>query len=434
MSLLDGISSEDFIKALTKAPYVNCPVCGAKNTAGTCVIARRSFSRRCFKCGENSSGGSLPDLDKKIIYLDQCALGFMLRALIYKEGETKEKEDQEPVIENFLKAFEKIDILNKKQLLICPKSDFHFKETSIMSEERAKALTHVNTLLSSTNSFFEASRIITRQTFSHFSAWLQGETFEFNDDKKEATSSTVDDWNMWINVVVNHKLSEEYVESLQTEKEDNHKELGGLFAKWQKENGKSYDEFRTLELSNFGLLMTTLPSMQSYSLPDVSSMIELLFRSVMYPDYLHQISRSFFGICEKYGVSEDKRAEKIHEYFLSEEILQVPFFQISSALTALVAHRASQNEDMKVDGNNIIDILFMSLFLPYTDAVLMETKWHRDLLTLPLTYKAKVFSFSNMPDFFTYLNDIESSASQEIIDKAKNVYGDLKPYYTVHKL
>ena len=32
------------------------------------------------------------------------------------------------------------------------------------------------------------------------------------------------------------------------------------------------------------------------------------------------------------------------------------------------------------------------------------------------------------------LNDIESSASQEIIDKAKNVYGDLKPYYTVHKL
>jgi len=398
MSLLDGISSEDFIKALTKAPYVNCPVCGAKNTAGTCVIARRSFSRRCFKCGENSSGGSLPDLDKKIIYLDQCALGFMLRALIYKEGETKEKEDQVPVIENFLKAFEKIDILNKKQLLICPKSDFHFKETSIMS------------------------------------AWLQGETFEFNDDKKEATSSTVDDWNMWINVVVNHKLSEEYVESLQTEKEDNHKELGGLFAKWQKENGKSYDEFRTLELSNFGLLMTTLPSMQSYSLPDVSSMIELLFRSVMYPDYLHQISRSFFGICEKYGVSEDKRAEKIHEYFLSEEILQVPFFQISSALTALVAHRASQNEDMKVDGNNIIDILFMSLFLPYTDAVLMETKWHRDLLTLPLTYKAKVFSFSNMPDFFTYLNDIESSASQEIIDKAKNVYGDLKPYYTVHKL
>lgn len=109
------MTSEEFLRALTHEPYVQCPICGAEEACGTCVIAHHSFTRRCVKCGENSQGGRLPDLDKEIAYLDQCALGFILRALMYKEGKNKEHPSQVTTVENFLKAFEKLGtILNFK--------------------------------------------------------------------------------------------------------------------------------------------------------------------------------------------------------------------------------------------------------------------------------------------------------------------------------
>lgn len=434
MSLLEGISSEDLIKAFTKEPYIKCPLCDAEAAAGTCVIARRSFSRRCFKCGGNSDGGSLPDLDKKVIYLDQCALGFMLRSLMYKEGKTKEDPSQVPIIENFLKAFERLDVLNKKQLLLCPRSDFHFKETNLMPEKRAEALKKVGTLLSSTDSFFDAKHIIVKQLFCHFSTWLKGENYKFKDSKLEAVTSQIDDWKMWINVVVKSKITPEHVQSLLEEKKGNHAELSLLFTKWRTDSDKNYEYFRSLELSSIGSFMTTLPTLQRYSLPVATSMIELLLKAVMYPDELHGIAANFHNICGKLNVPEDEQKERIETYFSSGAVLEVPFFQISSALTALVAHKASQNKEMKVDGNDIIDILFMSLYLPYADAVLMEKTWHRDVEALPLTYKAKVFSVSNFPDFLDYLEKVEASAPPEVIEKVAEVYGEVKPYYTVHNL
>lgn len=433
MSLLDEISSEDFIKALTTAPYVKCPICGEEDSAGTCVVAHHSFTRRCFKCGENSQGGQLPNLDKKIIYLDQMALGFILRALMSKEGITKEDSDQIPYIEKFLSIFEKLNVLNRKQLLVCPKSDFHIKETSLMPKKRAEALKKVSTLLSSTDSFLDIGRIIVNQLYPHFESWLQEKPYEFSFEKTNVVAASVDEWNMWINVVIKREISEDYVKSLLAEKNVNSSELTVLFKRWRSEKGQSYDNFRLSELSLFGNFLIGLPATKSYELPEVSSMIELLLRSILFADQLHSIAKALFNICEKYGVPENERGAKISEYFDSQ-VLSVPFFQIASALTALIAFRASQNKEMKADGNDIVDIFFLSLFLPYTDAILLEKKWHKELQSLPINFKAKIFSVSNLEDFLTYLDNAESAAPPEILEKAAEVYGEIKPYYTVHQL
>ncbi len=434
MSLLDGISNEDLIKAFTREPYVTCPICGEEKAAGTCIIRHHSFTRRCFKCGGNSEGGDLPHLDKKIIYLDQMALGFMLRALLYKEGVNKEHESQISNVENFLIVFARLDVLCKKQLLICPKSEVHSTETSLVPKKDVReALKSISTLLSSTDSFLDHKRIILGQLRDHFITWLQGSSFTFDNSKARYVCYDVDHWKMWINVVINRDVTPELLEALRSEKKINNTTLALLYTKWRLEKGKTYDQFRSLELQSFGAFMVALSSMKSYELPETSSMIELILRSFFFPDQLHQISNILFGLCEKMGIQENERGKKIIEYFSSDAILEVPFFQIASAATALVAHRASQNSDMGVDGNDIQDILYMSLFLPYVDAMIMEKTWHGNLKYLPITPKAQVFSVINFPELFKYLDKIEDSASPDILEKVKEVYGDAKPYYTVHK-
>ncbi len=434
MSFLEGISNEDLIKAFTKAPYVQCPVCGEKDSCGTCVIAARSFSRRCFKCGKNSDGGKLPELDKKIIYLDQCALGLILRALMYKQDATGVDPAQVPILEKFLKAFEKLDLLNKKQQLLCPSSDFHFKETALMPEERAAALRKVNVLLASASNFQDSQRMIVNQVLPHFHAWLQGQKHSFKVSKTEAVSSRIDDWGMWINVTVKHKVTAQDVQNLHDEKATNHAGLDSLFPKWQSHGRNNHEYFRTMELRALGSFLTTLALSKGQMPPEPSSMLEILLRSIFFPYDLHQFAEVLFKICEKYGVPEAERKERIESYFSSGVISEVPFFGIASALTALVAQRAAENAGMKPDGNDVVDILFMSLFLPYTDAVLMEKKWHRDLLTLGLTHKAQVFSITNIEDFFVYLDAIEAAIPPGTLDKVREVYGEIEPYYTVHNL
>lgn len=433
MSLLDNISAEDFLRAVTHEPYVMCPVCGKENACGTNVIARRHFSRRCIKCGEGSSGGKLPDIDKKIIYLDQCVLGFILRALMYREDATGVDPLQIPVLENFLTAFSKLDLLNKKQQLLCPQSDFHFKETTLMPEERAKALKKVNVLLSSGNHFKDSRLMIERQVFRHFDAWLQGKSHSDGNAKTEAVSSNVDDWSMWINVTVSHKIKQQDIQNLLDEKNTNHAGLAALFPEWQKHGRQTHEYFKTLELTALGKFIAALKDDWSDELPQATSMLELLLRGIMFPFDLYEMSKIFYSICEKFGVPDVDRKDRIESYFSSGAVLDVPFFGIASQLTALIAQRAAENKSMKSDGNDIIDILFMSLFLPFTDAVLMERKWHRDLQGMGLSYKAQVFSVANIEDFFNYLDDIEAAAPPAIMEKVREVYGDFKPYYTVHK-
>lgn len=374
----------------------------------------------------------MPNLDKKIIYLDQCALGFILRALMHKEGQTKEHPDQIPVVERFLRAFEKLDLLNKKQLLVCPRSDFHFKETALMTEERAEALNKVGVLLSSTFSFADPARIIVMQSLGHFRASLKGQGYKFDDDKKHSVRGSVDVWNSWINVHVKHKVTARDVQSLHDDKADNHAALAQQFARWRSLPKQGDEDFKIMEIKAVGSLVINLFSSKSLSIPEPNSMIELLLRSVMYPDQLQQFSAYYFKECEEASIPESERQGKIEEYF-SGPALEVPFFQIACGLTALVGVRASQNKGMKVDANHIIDILFMALYLPYVDAMLMEKTWHKDLLTLPLTYKAEVYSVSNMDEFFSYLDEIEASAPPGFMKNVEAVYGEIQPYYTVHK-
>ena len=90
----------------------NCPYCGGKGCYGNINVVETQLWQGCSKCSK-SVHFYLPEINKKIIYLDQF---FFTEAYLGKSGP-------------FIKAADLIKKLSSKQLLVAPFSSIHEKET-----------------------------------------------------------------------------------------------------------------------------------------------------------------------------------------------------------------------------------------------------------------------------------------------------------------
>ncbi len=115
------ISPRDFIHE----PYISCPFCG-KESFGVLMVRSDSYLRRCAECfrphgHERPAVYPLPPLNKKIIYIDQMGISNMMKAL---NPETRAGRSG-PISRFWLDLFERLDVLAKLQLIVCPDSIFH---------------------------------------------------------------------------------------------------------------------------------------------------------------------------------------------------------------------------------------------------------------------------------------------------------------------
>ena len=69
-------------------PYITCPKCKISNSFGVLMIGGQRYTRRCRECWFTESH-KLPELNKKIIYLDQFAISDMMKAVNDKIGKRK---------------------------------------------------------------------------------------------------------------------------------------------------------------------------------------------------------------------------------------------------------------------------------------------------------------------------------------------------------
>lgn len=110
-------------------PFIKCPKCKKSDSFGVLMITGQHYTRRCRECWFTESYG-LPELRKKIIYLDQFVISHMMKAINHRLGKT------EKIDPFWLKLFERLDRLVKLQLIICPDSTFHRNE-SLLSHYQA---------------------------------------------------------------------------------------------------------------------------------------------------------------------------------------------------------------------------------------------------------------------------------------------------------
>lgn len=86
------------------------------------MVSGKHYVRRCRECWFTETYG-LPVIKKKIIYLDQFVISEMMKAVNDKLGR------KQHIDKFWVELFEKLEVLSSLQLIICPDSTFHRRES-----------------------------------------------------------------------------------------------------------------------------------------------------------------------------------------------------------------------------------------------------------------------------------------------------------------
>lgn len=421
-------------KMFISKPFTNCPKCKKKNSYGVLTISGGYLTKRCKECLYSGSQ-KLPPLSKKVIYLDQFVVSNMMKAINDKLGRKKK------VGKVFLKLFEELDKMVKLQLIICPDSEFH-REESLLSFY--KAIKRMYEQLSYGNTFNDSVTIRRLQLCEDFKSFM--------DKKKRKWGKSLDidsvlnkDRNEWQNrllITVDSSIKQEEIEQFRKNRSSIYDSFKKVFENWQQDKSKSYLEFFREIASYFGtgianryVNLISQYFQASMGIKPLTTEEIFSFRgegSILITALLHYFPN---------GSNYAENLKTVISYLRSSRLEQIPFNEIYSALWAAIAYQASREGRKNAPNIGMFnDIEMLSVLLPYCDAIFVDKDIHSILNFGPAKkiiskYKAKIYSLTNVKEFFSYLEKIEKKTPKRHIKKIEEVYGKNwgRPFYEMYE-
>ncbi|MYK50798.1 MAG: hypothetical protein F4032_03420 [Gemmatimonadetes bacterium] len=391
-------------------PYRDCPKCKKANCFGFYAnsmddnIEPKMYRQKCSACGHGELY-FLPSLDKKIIYLDQFALSEMLKSI---DPSVPRRGPLNPI---WRTLFNKLEQLSRKQLIVCPKSDYHTIESLPTTYyPKLKILTEY---LSWHVSFHRSNSIKMRQIEKHAQLWIQGKgdeepTIEYHD----ALKGRINYWHPRDKPrihIIPHLLE---IEEIQHKRAKDETEIASLHDGWRSESYKSREQWFEETVKVFGLHTIHRP----------------------WPPYV-EFKRSVEYVFLKEGVSQAHIEEKVIEYFNSPQLKNLPFLKISALLLAAKARRVAGGQKKRSLGMPV-DFDMIATFLPYCDAMILDKECHSFLKEKAFKeiskYGAQLFSMRCIDKFAQYLDDIESTGCSHILSYAQDVYDWKMPFDEIY--
>lgn len=422
----------------SRPPFAACPYCNLPTGFKVVNISENSYSRQCDKCKEIATN-ILPTLKKAIIYIDQFALSNMMRSI---HPETRDKRDKADPFWRTL--FGKLDRLSKLQLIAIPMSSTHEEESRMTKDY--KRIERVNFQLSGGRAFKKINTIKRDEVLAFLPCWLEGKSIEsIILNRSSFFENKIDGWQS--KIIVNNNLPDiEFwsngLREMQKETAVDYNEL--LKERWEQQKNMStraFFEYVLLEEADaFGRTALKLgkafyEKQWAIKNGDVDSTIHDLLPTPSF-ELLDALGSSF----QTYGVAETKIAENIFGYLTSPIMRELPFIKISSALQAAAFRKycAGQKDIPKERNPSILtDIETISAVMPFCDAMMIDNEC-RNYLHEPSTrelipYDTILFSTSNRAELVNYLEQIESSASNEHLQLVETVYGANwgEPFYNL---
>lgn len=421
-------------------PYIKCPKCG-KDTFGILMICAHHYCRRCSECyyphpsrGEHGEIYSLPDLDKKIIYIDQFSISNMMKFL-----NPQTKGHKRAGADAFWgELFERLDTLCKLQLIICPDSDFHKYESLLFPFY--KQLERMYELFSHGVSFYDHETMKLFQTLGQFKIWL-GETKNAELDVHKVTHGEINAWQDRFIISVGSYDSQALIDELRSNRERSYDYMAGVFKRWQSEKDKEFDFWYNEEIKSEAGVIIELFTRDLQNMAKACLGIAPVEVGALLPGFASRLIYEMKDRLKEKGVAgEENLNKKVGEFLRSKVFEETPYLMISSALYAAMAERAAHHGRKQPPGKGFFtDVKIISTSLPYCDAMFVDNEC-RSLLSeravvKKLQYKTKIFSLANKKEFLKYLDDIKSSASLKHIKAIEEVYGIdwAKPYWEIFK-
>jgi hypothetical protein len=420
------IDPRDFIMG----PYLRCPRCGVEEF-GVLNVGDTRCTRRCRACW-HTAAVHLPELKKKIVYIDQFAFSNIMK-LLSPEVKGHERTASEPF---WNELFETLGVVCHLQLVVCPDSKEHQHES--LTSSFYKALKRTYEHFSGGLSFYDAETIKRLQVARLTECWLKKEDLNFDFASHKVTHGNPHEWGGRVYVTVDGVLPG-MVDELRTMRNSGHKGLQEVFAQWQKEK-KSFKEVLEVEKAAY---CQSLVSMYRAECEMRAQMLALAMRGQMpsLNDILYsqtsymvmQLQKTF-----EHAVGTEQSVAKMSEFLRSGAINEAPFNIIAASMYASLAQKAAAGQKKVPNQGTFTDVNVVSTLLPYCDAMFIDNGCKALLLDIPrehkLPFPCEVFSPNTGADFIHYLQEIRGSASSEHLKLIEEVYGPdpLKPQKSIY--
>jgi hypothetical protein len=409
------IDPRDFIMS----PYLRCPKCGAEEY-GVLSVSDTRCQRRCRTCWHTGTV-YLPEIEKKIVYVDQFAFSNIMKFLS-PEVKGHERAAGEPF---WRELFEILGVVCHLQLVACPDSREHQHES--LTSPFYKALKHTYEHFSGGVSFHDTETIRIQQIADLARAWLKNEPVNFDFGPEAISSGRLHAWSGRIFITVDGVLPGT-VDELRSRRSKTHQGLQEVFEQWQREK-KSFKEVFAAEKAAYG--QSTI-QMYTEDLRKREQMAVMMMRGQMpaleevLPSRTENLVKSLQYIFQQ-EVREEQGNAKLTEFFKSGAINETPFNLIGAAMYASLAAKAAAGQKEIPNQGTVTDINIVSTLLPYCDAMFVDNKCRALLQDIPrdyaLPYACKVFSPNTGADFVRYLTEIRDSVTPEHLKLIEEVYG-----------
>ena len=406
------IDPRDFIMT----PYLKCPKCGALEY-GVLSISDIRCERRCRTCWYRGTV-YLPEIRKKIVYIDQSAFSNFVK-ILDPESDGHERATSDPF---WRQLFESLDVVCHIQLVACPDSREHQHES--LASPFYKSLKHTYEHFSGGVSFEDSETVKLRQVAQIAKCWLRKEPVTFNFDAEKISSGRLHEWGGRIFVTVDGELPGR-TEELRRVRSNIHARLQEVFSQWQRDK-KSFTEVFAAEKSAYRVNLIT--GYQSQFLKRAQMMAQGQMPSLedLMPSAAETQMLSLQHLFRLNAVDKTQSVEMLREFLTSEAIDNAPFSVIGGAMYASLSRKAASGQKRIPNQGTANDVEILSALLPYCDAMFMDNECRALLKDIPqshtLPYPCKVFSKNTGAEFIRYLTAIRDSATSEHLKIIEEVY------------
>ena len=386
--------------------------------------------RRCRDCGHRRSH-RLPELRKKIIYLDQ----FVISNLMKLDNPATKGHAAVSADAFWPELRDLLFQLGHLQAICCPDSHSHEEEsrTSPFNADLKKTYER----LSAGITFAQFDSIKSNQIGELAYAWAEGRPPAFDFDPRRVLSGDPNGWSERYYIVTadNPFISDERLRQVRAAA---HANIGRLFLEiWTKEK-QTFEYWYEFERTGFqGYLLTAIAkhgqeraeavrSFRSGEEPSLDVLDKIL------PSFAEQIAKGIEEIMlsSKNGVvrAPETQGELVKSFFQQNRIADAPFVKLQSLMVAAMAMRAAQGQKDPPNRGTVTDIDTVAHLLPYCDAMFMDNGCRSLLLDVPSALRpadaGKMFSLNVKKEFLGYLRSIRDGISSEQAQAIRDVYGD----------
>jgi hypothetical protein len=382
-----------------------CPKCGVKGKYGNVNVGMNILNRGCNNCGEWVRL-PLPDIRKKVIYLDQFFLSHAFR------------EQEQP----FVDAASRLKDMAARQLIVCPYSSVHTDETHLWRHEQQEELYKFIKQTARGYEFNQAYDIKQTQMHRAFDAFRSGDDIFQEINERDAFRADIHSWDDYFWIDIRPFLGD--LEAMRQGKAAAISGLVDLFPEWAKLTTR-FDEDVNMEARGYGrsLLNQYLQMVVNVGTRNLMSYMEAPMDTMYVESLLH---------CDSSTMEIDQRLKRIGAFFSSPYFTNIPNVRISCGLFAIlrkmVKKGAYTNPDKarrKLSGL-FFDSECISVYGPYSDGIFIDRamkQWCEDPEARLLEpYDTMVFSVASWNDFHDYLNRIEENYTEEVREAINWVY------------